>query len=79
MNVRLKPEDEALIREKVASGAYRDETDVMSEALALLAERDAAKLAWLREAIAAGRRDLAEGRYTELNTDEEIDAFFDSL
>jgi putative addiction module CopG family antidote len=79
MSLDLKPEVEAVIREKVASGHYRDESDVVSEALALLDERDQRKLEWLRAKIAAGRKDFDEGRYTELRSDEEIDAFFESL
>jgi len=42
MNVRLSPQHEALIREKVASGGYRDEQEVIADALALLEQRDKA-------------------------------------
>ena len=80
MNVRLKPEDLERVRDLVASGAYGDEADVMSAALAALDERDRErKLEWLRARVAEGRKDFEEGRYTELRTDEEIDAFFDAL
>ena len=33
----------------------------------------------LRAAIDIGDRDLAEGRYTEINTDAELRAFFDDI
>lgn len=57
MNVNLTPELEALIQRKVASGLYNNQSEVVREALRLLAEHDR-----LREAHAAGlRKALAEG------------------
>ena len=57
MNVNLTPELEALVQRKVASGLYNSQSEVVREALRLLAEQDR-----LREAHATGlRRALAEG------------------
>lgn len=57
MNVNLTPELEALVHRKVASGLYNNQSEVVREALRLLAEQDR-----LREAHAAGlRKALAEG------------------
>ena len=57
MNVILTPELEALVQRKVASGLYNNQSEVVREALRLLAEQDR-----VQEAHAAGlRRALAEG------------------
>ncbi len=41
MNVTLTPELEALVERKLGEGGYRDASEVIQEALQLLAERDA--------------------------------------
>jgi len=57
MNVNLTPELEALVQRKVASGLYNNQSEVVREALRLLAEQDR-----LREAHTANLRGvLAEG------------------
>ncbi|MHC4955741.1 MAG: type II toxin-antitoxin system ParD family antitoxin [Planctomycetota bacterium] len=63
MNVSLTPELEALIQEKVASGLYNNQSEVVREALRLLVEQDrmrelhAAKLrAALAESLAQADR-----------------------
>jgi antitoxin ParD1/3/4 len=57
MNVNLTPELEALVQRKVASGLYNNQSEVVREALRLLAEQDR-----LREAhVADLRKALAEG------------------
>ncbi len=57
MNVNLTPELEALIQRKVASGLYNNQSEVVREALRLLAEQDRvreAHAARLRKALAKG-------------------------
>ena len=57
MNVNLTPELEKLIQRKVASGLYNNQSEVVREALRLLAEQDR-----LRETHASKlRKALAEG------------------
>jgi antitoxin ParD1/3/4 len=57
MNVNLTPELEALIQRKVASGLYNNQSEVVREALRLLADQDR-----LREAHAVDlRKALADG------------------
>ena len=57
MNVNLTPELEALVQRKVASGLYNNQSEVVREALRLLAEQDR-----LREAQSAAlRKALDEG------------------
>lgn len=57
MNVNLTPELEQLVQEKVRSGLYNNQSEVVREALRLLAEQDR-----LREAhLESLRGVLAEG------------------
>ncbi len=57
MNINLTPALERLVQEKVASGLYNNQSEVVREALRLLAERDR-----LREAHLDGlRKALADG------------------
>jgi antitoxin ParD1/3/4 len=77
MNLRLSPELEDLVREKVASGAYRDQEDVVAKALRLLDVTD--RRAALEAALDEGDADLREGRFIDIDTDEEFDAFIADL
>ena len=69
MNVNLTPELEELIHQKVKSGLYNNQSEVVREGLRLLAEQDRlreAHLENLRTALAAGleqadRGDLLDG------------------
>lgn len=82
MKVQLTPELEKVVREKVASGLYLDEGEVVRDAIRLLDRQDRIdeeKLHQLRAAIQAGLDDVDAGRYTEIGSDEELDAFFKAL
>jgi len=69
VNVNLTPELEELIHQKVKSGLYNNQSEVVREGLRLLAEQDRlreAHLENLRTALAAGleqadRGDLLDG------------------
>lgn len=66
MNINLTPELERLVQEKVASGLYNNQSEVVREALRLLAERDQqreAHIDGLRKALAVG---LAQANRGEL-------------
>ena len=66
MNISLTPELEALVQRKVESGLYNNQSEVIREALRLLAEQDRlreAHLGQLRGAVAEG---LAQARRGEL-------------
>lgn len=68
MNVNLTPELEELIRRKVASGLYNNQSEVVREALRLLAEQDRlreAHAARLREALAEGLEQADRGELLE--------------
>jgi antitoxin ParD1/3/4 len=70
MNVNLTPELEALIQRKVESGLYNNQSEVVREALRLLAEQDRlreAHVGKLQSALATGlaqadRGELQDGR-----------------
>lgn len=82
MHVSLTPKLEALVRLKVESGLYNNASEVVREALRLLAEHDdlyRLKLNRLREALTTGEVDLANGRVTEITNDEQLDEFFARL
>jgi antitoxin ParD1/3/4 len=82
MNVSLSPELEDLVREKMATGLYRDESEVVAEALRLLDRLDqpvAASDEALRAEIQKGFDDIAAGRFTRISSKEELIAFFDAL
>ncbi|HKE01491.1 MAG TPA: type II toxin-antitoxin system ParD family antitoxin [Planctomycetota bacterium] len=49
MNVSLTPELERLVQSRVASGRYSSASEVIREALRLLADRDASRVATLDE------------------------------
>jgi antitoxin ParD1/3/4 len=59
MRINLPPKLEELVRRKVESGEYRDESDVVGEALRQMAASDAAyeaKLERLRQALVSGEQ-----------------------
>ena len=66
MNVSLTPELEKLVQDKISSGLYTSASEVVREALRLLAESDrqrAMRVHQLREEIARG---LAEAKAGQL-------------
>ena len=79
MNVRLSPEHEALVRAKIASGDYRDETEVIGDALAALDQREQERRAALLAALDEGEAALRNGDSVIVRTDEELHALFAKL
>ncbi len=72
MNAKLTPELERLIQEKVASGLYSNQSEVVREALRLLADQDRVRDAHLehfRDTLAEG---LAQADRGELLDGEAI-------
>lgn len=52
MSITLPVEMARIVKEKVASGAYASESEVIREGLRALQDRDAAVERWLREDVA---------------------------
>lgn len=72
MNVNLTPELERLVQQKVQSGLYNNQSEVVREALRLLVEQDtlrAAHLTKLRSALADG---LAQADRGELLDGDQV-------
>jgi len=82
MHVSLTPRLDELVRRKVESGLYNNASEVIREALRLMAQHDEIqqlKLNQLREALAVGQADVDAGRVTEITNDEDLGAFFARL
>jgi putative addiction module CopG family antidote len=77
MEVRLTPEQEALIAQAVQSGRYQTAEDAVKDALAIWGENERRRIE-LIAMIDEGDADLAEGRYTDY-TDETLPALFEEL
>ncbi|MEN8151709.1 MAG: type II toxin-antitoxin system ParD family antitoxin [Planctomycetota bacterium] len=68
MNVNLSPELEKLVQDKVRSGLYASQSEVVREALRLLVEHDEARLAHLeriREGVVQGIREADRGEFLD--------------
>ncbi|MGI8639093.1 MAG: type II toxin-antitoxin system ParD family antitoxin [Pyrinomonadaceae bacterium] len=61
MQITLTPEIENIVKQKVASGNYASETDVIRESLRLLQQRDEEKFKSLREDLQAAYEQLQRG------------------
>ncbi len=74
MTISLAPEFQEFVAQKVASGRYGSESDVVEEGLRLLREREAEqeKLADLRREIALGIQEADEGHTAPLNAQETL-------
>lgn len=81
MQIDLPPALEAFVREQVETGAFRDETDVVSYALRK-ARDDAAAASERRQALFdaldEGLADIAAGRVHTVNSLEELQALIRS-
>lgn len=59
MNISLTPEQAAIVREKVESGMYNNNSEVVEEAFRLLDQQD--KLKRLRATISSAQEQIARG------------------
>ncbi len=72
----LPPDLTEFVAAEVAKGCYRTQDDLLSDAVRLLRER---KLHVLRREIQRGLDSAARGELIEINSDEELAAFFDEI
>jgi len=72
MNVNLTPELEALVQRKVASGLYNNQSEVVREALRLLAEQDRLREAHLKDLRGALADGLAQANRGELQDGPKV-------
>lgn len=71
MNISLTPTLEKFVQDKVASGLYNSVSEVIREALRLLASKDEIskeRLIQLNKDIEEGLNDLENGRYRDGHT-----------
>ena len=64
MNIQLKPEQEKFIQDKIASGAYSNADDIITEAFKLLEARED-KLKELKQKISVGKEQISNGQLTD--------------
>ena len=69
MTITLPPALERLVREKVGSGLYANETDVVCDALRHEFTHDAVH-EWVRAQAAAGFEQLEAGEFEEITREE---------
>jgi putative addiction module CopG family antidote len=73
MTIQLTPEQSKSIQTLVQSGAYRDDGQVIDEAIRLLVQREQ-----LRVEIQRGIEDIEQGRYRDYGEDE-LDILMDDI
>lgn len=81
-NVSLTEHLDSFIETGIASGRFSDASEVVCEGLRLLEQRereDKAKLEWLRAAAQEGFDQLDRGDCANLNSERELDAYFDRI
>jgi antitoxin ParD1/3/4 len=64
MNILLKPEYEEFIRSQIQSGKYGSVEELIGEAILLLKQREQ-RIEELRQKIAVGTAQIAEGQVTD--------------
>jgi antitoxin ParD1/3/4 len=82
MNVSLTPALEKLVQKKIATGLYNNASEVIREALRLMKDAEeirAIKLKRLKAALAEGEADVASGRVTLIESDDDLAEFFSNL
>ena len=79
MSVRLTPQLEAMIRERVESGRYHDAVEVVGDALRLLEEHERSE--HLNDLLAVGLEQARRGELVEFTPElfEEIDRRVDEM
>ena len=81
--ISITEELDAMIKAKVATGMYNNDSEVVREALRFMHTHEQwiyqVKLEKLREMAAEGRRDIAEGRFSDIGTPEQRSAVFDDI
>jgi len=79
LNIRLNETLDGFVQDRVASGEFRDASEVVGAGLTLLkrqAEQDQLKLARLNALIQEGLDDLEAGRFTQVT---DLSGWFDEL
>jgi len=75
LSITLPHEMAQMVKDKVASGEYATESEVIRDGLRTLAARDAAVERWLREEVAPTYDALKAGSEGTVSLDEAFDGF----
>lgn len=81
-NINLTDHYDSFVAEQLATGRFQNASEVVRTALHLLEQRNAeeeAKLEALRREVMIGVEQYERGETIQLNTDEDIDRYFDDL
>lgn len=81
-NINLTEHNAEFLTRTVESGRYKNTSEVMRAALRLLEQQereDEAKLAALRDAFRDGQAAVERGAYAVMESDADIDRFFDAI
>lgn len=78
MQIELTPEQESFVNEAVVNGRAATPTDAVQAALNLWIERERARYE-LIAAIEEGEESARQEGWIELDSDEEIHAFFEEI
>lgn len=73
----IPPEFKRFVRQKIASGEYQSEQEIITDGLRLLRERKD-RLGQIRKAIQLGRDQIDSSEYTEYD-EHTLREFFDEL
>jgi Arc/MetJ-type ribon-helix-helix transcriptional regulator len=79
--VELTPEAERILAAQLESGGYASLDEIVNQGLAVLEEQEELnqdKLFRLQYLIAQSAKSYAEGHYTAINSEEELQSFMDS-
>lgn len=77
--IKLPVEMAEMVKNKVASGEYATESDVIYDGLRTLAARDDAVEQWLREDVASSYDDLKAHPERTTSLDEAFDGFVERI
>ncbi len=81
-NVNLTEHFDTFIETGITSGRFSNASEVVREGLRLLEQRekeDRAKIEWLRAAAKEGFDAADRGDYVTLNSERELDTFFEQI
>jgi antitoxin ParD1/3/4 len=74
----LPPDLQQFVQDQLATGKYASASEVVSDAVRLMRERDA-RLKELRRDIELGVKQLDDGDFIEIESDAALHAFFEDI
>lgn len=79
MTIQLPEEAKQFVKQQMATGHYADESEVLTQALALLQRQQMEQIAKIQAGVKQGREDIAAGRYFEVNTPADAEKLQDEI